>query len=267
MRAKIKSALRDLCVGISRLSKRSDRLLILYYHSIDERRGVKFYLKTPPEVFVEQIKILKDNYNVVSLGKLIMQIKRKKRLDKSIVITFDDGFKDNYTTAYPILYKLDLPATFFITTGFVNKRGYMDWKDLKELKESGFEIGSHTVTHPRLSELPRYKIDEELRISKETLEMRLDEEIKLFAAPYGDSKSVNDDVIELAKRYYECCCLTQGYFGIDPSNVDLYRLKRTPAMPDVYEFKLTIDGYAGLWLWLYEKLIILKNEKLKLTKI
>jgi len=267
MRAEFKSLLRGLCVGISKSLQTSDRVIILYYHSIDERKGEKFYLKTPPDIFREQMELLRDNYNVISLRELIKCIRRRKKMNKSVVITFDDGFKDNYTVAYPILYRHDLPATFFITTGFIGKKGYMDWRDLKELKESGFEIGSHTVTHPRLSKLPRSKIDEELKISKEVLKTKLDEEIDLFAAPYGDSKSVNDDVIELSKRYYECCCLTQGFFGIDPNNVDAYRLKRCPAMPDFSEFKLTVEGYAGLWLWLYEKLIVLKNEKLRLTKI
>jgi len=261
-----KKILRRFCVEITRIHHftSENRILILYYHSIGERVGDIYYLKTPVDIFKEQMSALRDSYTVISLGELIRKIRSRRRLDRCIVITFDDGFKDNYIVAYPILYKYDLPATFFITTGFIGKKDYMSWNDLRDLVESEFEIGSHTVTHPRLSELPMSRVEEELKVSRNVLEERLEKKITLFAAPYGDSKSVNDEVINAIKKYYECCCLTQGFFGIDPDNVDVYHLKRTPAMPDLSEFKLTVDGYAGLWLWLYEKLIVLKNDKLQL---
>lgn len=266
---RLKKVLRGVCVEAAKCfhPRPSRRALILYYHGIDERVGNRYYLKIPPDTFKEQMRLLKDNYRVISLSEFIKKVKKGSNIENCVVITFDDGFKDNYTVAYPLLYKYDLPATFFITTDFVGRKGYMSWEDLKELRDSEFEIGSHTVTHPRLSELPMSRVEEELKVSRNVLEDRLENKITLFAAPYGDSKSVNDEVINAIKKYYECCCLTQGFFGIDPDNVDVYHLKRTPAMPDLSEFELTVDGYAGLWLWLYEKLIILKNEKLGLARI
>jgi len=264
----LKKVLRGVCIETAKFLHLypSRRVLILYYHSIDERVGNLYYLKTPPDIFKEQMELLKD-YKVVSLGEFVRRARKGKNTEECVVITFDDGFKDNYTVAYPLLYKYDLPATFFVTTGFIGRKGYMSWKDLKELRDVGFEIGSHTVTHPRLSSLPPQKIDEELRISKEVLEEKLDMEVNLFSAPYGDSKSVNAEVFDVAAKYYDCCCLTQGYFGVNLDKLDLYRLKRTPVTPSVSEFRSTLEGYEGLWMWMYEKLIVLKNEKLKLVKI
>ena len=72
---------------------------------------------------------------------------------KNVVITFDDGALSNFYYAFPILLNASLRATFFITTDFVGKKGFMQWEHLKEMQKEGMEIGSHTVTHPIPSQL------------------------------------------------------------------------------------------------------------------
>ena len=260
---RVKKILNIACIGALKLYNLYDikeRVLILYYHSINKRLGKYYYLKTPPDVFKKQMNLIKDCCQVISLNELVKKVKHGQKIKDCVIITFDDGFKDNYTTAYPILYKYDLPATFFITTSFVGKKGYMEWKNVRELAQSGFDIGSHGVTHRKLSALSLHRVEEELKFSKEIIEAKIHKSINLFAAPYGDKNSVNLEIINLVKKYYDCCCLTQGFFGLNPERIDLYQLKRIPVPPSVSEFKAITNKEAGLWLWLYEKLITIKSK-------
>jgi len=264
-----KGTLRRACIGGWRVfgfpTREEQKVRILYYHSIGERVGDNYYLRIPPDTFREQMRLLSEEYDVISLRELVDRVKSGRKIKRSVLITFDDGFKDNYTVAYPILQEYDLPATFFVTTSFIGQKEYMNWNELKEMIENGFDIGSHTVTHPNLAKIRLPKIEEELRVSKMILEQKLEKEINLFAVPYGDSHSIMAEVIEVVKKYYDCCCLTQGYFGVSIGDMDLYQLKRTPVnYVPLSEFRSILEGREDLWLWLYEKLIVLKNEKLKL---
>jgi peptidoglycan/xylan/chitin deacetylase (PgdA/CDA1 family) len=118
-------------------------------------------------------------------------------------ITFDDGYEDNHTYALPILIKFGAPATFFITAGLVERdpavvRRFqqllgctaddvvpLDWTQVRELRASGMDIGSHTYSHPNLAHLSRSEVEEELRRSKDVLSNRLGYAIDLFAYPFG----------------------------------------------------------------------------------
>ena len=105
------------------------------------------------------------------------------RKEDSPILTFDDGLADNYTHAWPILKAKGIKAYFFIIVSKIGLPGYMNWGQIKELKDAGMTIGSHGMTHKILSGL--LDLDYELRISKKNLEDELKCPIDFFSIPRG----------------------------------------------------------------------------------
>ncbi len=123
----------------------------------------------------------------------------KSSSDGIVSVTFDDGFESQFTKAYPVLKKYDIPATFYITTGFTDTDFYMTSEQLKTLQGAGHHIGTHTVTHARLTETAGEALIKEIVEPKNYLQTLLNIPIDDFASPYG---AVNDQVITLAKSNY-----------------------------------------------------------------
>ncbi|MHB1405213.1 MAG: polysaccharide deacetylase family protein [Desulfitobacteriaceae bacterium] len=169
---------------------------VVYYHAV--KTVPKNQLCMPPEQLEEQMKYLYDNqFQSVNLNELYDFYYGNGTLpDKPIVITFDDGYKDNYTNALPILSKYGFTATVFVTVG-QDGSDFLTREEMKELLEAGWEIESHTMTHPELSKLDQEKLKWELQKSKEVLERDLGQEVKFLAYPYGD---FNDAVIKTAQE-------------------------------------------------------------------
>jgi len=108
-----------------KLSSLQNRFYIIPYHMIvDEPNG--FYPETSTHVFEKQIVHLAKNYKIISLDEIVERVKNKRSLRRCVVITFDDGFRDNYEIAYPILRKYNVPATIFLTTGYI-ENGTAPW--------------------------------------------------------------------------------------------------------------------------------------------
>jgi len=131
-------------------------------------------------------------YNIVSLEELADLIKNKEKIPfKTVAITFDDGYLDNYTHAYPVLKKYNIPAAIFVVINRVGKHlgndDYMSWQQIKELSVSGLvTIGSHSMNHPNLSEIDsEAELREEIFESKRILEKELNQEVKFFSYPFG----------------------------------------------------------------------------------
>lgn len=159
---------------------------ILYYHSVMLEKGNE--LRTPPEQFEAQMAYLHDSgYQSVSLEQLYLASYGRGTLPaKPFVITFDDGYVDNFTNAFPILAKHGFTATVFMITSYIDGEGFMTWNQLKELVENGWEIESHTTSHPYLTKVDPITVLSELNLSKELLEKELGKPVKFFAYPYGD---------------------------------------------------------------------------------
>ena len=138
------------------------KVLVLNYHMVNT---MFISLAIEPEDFEWQMKYLVDHgYHSITIDELYAFLEGKGTLpERPVLITFDDGYVDNYTNAYPILKKYNLKATIFIVTGFVSKRkGYLTWDQLREMERNGITAQSHTVTHAPLPELPDERIREEL---------------------------------------------------------------------------------------------------------
>jgi peptidoglycan/xylan/chitin deacetylase (PgdA/CDA1 family) len=131
---------------------------------------------------------------------------------KPIVLTFDDGYEDNYRTAFPLLQKFGFSAVIYVVTDMERRTNFWDEDEppaklmsasqMKELHQSGIEIGSHTVTHPRLLSTPAESAQREIRNSKDTLEQLLGSSVLSFAYPYGRlSEAVKYGVGEAGYRF------------------------------------------------------------------
>jgi peptidoglycan/xylan/chitin deacetylase (PgdA/CDA1 family) len=122
--------------------------------------------------------------------------------DACLSLTFDDGLKSHYTIVYPLLKEKNFSATFFIVANQTKDligRDLMTSEEIREIVGDGFEIGSHTLTHPFLTELSKEEIDKELKYSKQMLEDKYNISITSLATPYGD---YNNNVLDIAKKYY-----------------------------------------------------------------
>jgi peptidoglycan/xylan/chitin deacetylase (PgdA/CDA1 family) len=139
--------------------KRTLHVPILMYHYISvPPADADIYrkdLSVSPELFDAQLTYLHDNgYTVVTLDDLLYALTRGDALpEKPVILTFDDGYTDNYTNAFPILSRHGMTGQFFIISDFVNagREGYMSWPQIEEMAVAGQRFGSHSRDHPNLS--------------------------------------------------------------------------------------------------------------------
>lgn len=176
----------------------SQAVPILYYHSVMREAGNE--VRMPPDQFEAQMAYLQDQgYQSVTLDQLYQAeyLGRMTLPTKPFVITFDDGYVDNYSTAFPVLKKYGFTATVFMVSSYINGEDFMSWLQLKELLANGWEIEGHTVNHPYLSKKDASTVLSELKSSKELLEKGLEHPVNFFAYPYGD---FNDGVVLAVKN-------------------------------------------------------------------
>lgn len=171
---------------------------ILYYHSVMLELGNE--VRMPPDQFEAQMAYLSNNgYQSITMNQLYQAFYQGGSLPpKPFVVTFDDGYVDNYTTAFPILKKYGFTATVFMVSSYVDGEGFMSWPQLKELVASGWEIEGHTKTHPYLSKIERVSLLDELKSSKELLEQGLGQKVNFLAYSYGDFNSVVSKAVKEA---------------------------------------------------------------------
>jgi len=194
------------------------------------------------------------------------------------VITFDDGHESNYATVMPLLQTRGFRATFFVTTGWVGRRPYMTWAEIRALAAAGMEVGSHSVSHRPPSTLSRTELEAELRDSKKAIEDELGIRVLTASSPTGFT---NLDMIPLARDagYLALCFGRIGLwmdrleaFGIPriPVKLDtsvehvrrlvlgdpglVRRLRRSQAVRDGLKRTLGVERYLALRSWLLRSL-------------
>jgi peptidoglycan/xylan/chitin deacetylase (PgdA/CDA1 family) len=172
---------------------RTIRAPILMYHYISEpppdADKIRLDLSVTPQNFQAQVDCLVEaGYHPVRMSDLTNYLLDGASLpSKPIVLTFDDGYSDNFVNAYPVLKARGLPGTFFVVTDWIqsNRWGYMNWTQLSEMAKNGMEIGSHSLNHPDLRGKPRAYQDKQLTDSKQAIESKLGISITAFSFPSG----------------------------------------------------------------------------------
>jgi peptidoglycan/xylan/chitin deacetylase (PgdA/CDA1 family) len=163
-------------------------------------------------VFEEQIRYLSDHgYRSVSIKEAFRLAQAPVRGEKPVAITFDDGYRDFYTNAFPILHRYGYSATVFLPTAYIGNepRRFQDeecltWEEARELRRAGVDFGSHTVTHPQLHHVTPEQLREEIGYSKDQMESRLGDPVDTFSYPYAFPEADRTFVGRLSGLLEEC---------------------------------------------------------------
>jgi peptidoglycan/xylan/chitin deacetylase (PgdA/CDA1 family) len=193
---------------------------ILLYHSIAESASAQFKKwVVDPRDFAAQMAYLHENgFTPLTVTRLARAItnRRVSLPDRPVVISFDDGFADFYSQAFPILDQYGFAATLYVVSGYVGgrsqwlqaqgegERPMLTWEQIFALDEAGVEIGAHTQTHPQLDTLATSVARDQIQGSKLVLEQRLGKRVTSFAYPHG---YYSPDIRRVVRQAgFHCAC-------------------------------------------------------------
>jgi peptidoglycan/xylan/chitin deacetylase (PgdA/CDA1 family) len=161
------------------------RIPVLNYHSITVDPGNRATIT--PKKFEEQMRYLHENgYNTLTLKQFSDMMEGiDKGPDKPVLITFDDGYMDNYEHGMPILKELGFHATLFMSPGMVDDGYFLNWDQVKEMHEAGWDIQPHGMTHPHLPKLNAKDQAYQISEAKAQIEQNLGTVADVFCYPYG----------------------------------------------------------------------------------
>lgn len=211
-------------------------LTILTFHAIDDRRSI---ISLPPQVFRRAIDMLRENgTRTLSLTDAMRVLRDGAPFPpRSVVITFDDGYRSVYDVAFPVLQSHRIPATVFLTTGAeapfgrlpsLEGRTMLSWEEIREMQGYGIDFGAHSCTHPDLTRLSAERLEAEVRDSKEIVEQGIGRPVASFSYPYG---RYDRRVREVVRKHFAAACSDRLGFvkaGSDPyglERVDTYYLR------------------------------------------
>lgn len=241
------------------------RVMMLCYHGVTRRSEPSpddpHGLHVCVDRFIAQLDYLQEQYRVISLREYLTARREGKPLpDRSVVLTFDDGFRNFFTVAAPILVERRMPVTVLLITDRIRRESeanldhcwapnddeaYLSWREVRSLaQEKGIEFGSHTCSHPKLSSLSTQDVERELRDSGSVIAAHLGEVSTPFAYPYGDH---SDSVVERVHSSGYVCALTTEE-GANAEDAGLFTLRRT-LIGDGDEgpvFAARVSGLSGL---------------------
>jgi peptidoglycan/xylan/chitin deacetylase (PgdA/CDA1 family) len=245
----------DLLYFIGRYIFRNKQIPVLLYHSIDDSGSI---ISVYFNEFKKQMKFLKDNgFKSISLDEYITYIKDNKPApSKSFVLTFDDGYLNFLSEVFPILRQYGFTATIFLATGYIGgscewikensvpRLKILEWKDIIQLKNSGISFGTHTVSHPYMTELTDKEITYEILECKKLIEQKLGGPITSFCYPYGD---YDERVLNIVKKNgFEAACSVD--WGVKNNLKSLFALKRLTIGPvtTLSYLKFIFSGFYDL---------------------
>jgi len=213
------------------------KALIICYHCIKDEAW-SHLRPTKVADFENQMQYLSKVYNPISLERIAQHIQNGTPLpSKAIAVTFDDGYQDNYENAYPILKKYNIPVTFFLTTSFIGTgkipmwdNGYytsekalmLSWEHVREMSDSGISFGSHTLSHPFLTRIPRKQAQREIHLSKDIIAQQIGKPVTIFSYPSGDFNSEIKGIVK-ETGYSAAVSTIPGY---NSTHDDVHALKR-----------------------------------------
>lgn len=214
----------------------------MLFHRVDDR------LKGNPvsctrEAFEQYCLFFRRHFHVVPLPELLHRLKAGEEVGGLLAITFDDGYRDNYTIAAPVLQRLGMPACFFVSTGLIGsdvrpwwdeeygaRSEWMGWADVRALRAAGFDIGAHTETHPDLGVVRGEEALREIQGSRTRLEEELGECVQLFSYPYGRPHQLSEENRERVRDSGFSCCFS-AHGGTVAVGDDPFRLRRVAVTP------------------------------------
>jgi peptidoglycan/xylan/chitin deacetylase (PgdA/CDA1 family) len=251
------------------------QVTVLCYHSItkrqDSRSNDPHRLHLAHEYFRDHLDYLQAHYNLISLDEWTRARSNNQTLPaNSAILTFDDGTRNFFTVAAPMLKERRIPATAFIITGdgFTEDKltarsewraedddSYLSWNEIKQLAADGFEFGSHTATHAALTEISLAEARSELNDSLETIRANIPQAHIPLAYPHGRT---SEDIARLAESAGYSCALTTE-LGMNNAERSLFKLRRTVISADdtLPSFVARLSGFTR---W-YERVMSFFKER------
>jgi len=225
---------------------------ILVYHNIGYEQGSFFV--TPGNFAKQMDYIKKRGYEAITLDALVRNIRdRKKIKHNKVVITFDDGYKDNFKYAYPILKTNSFPATIFLVTNLIGMdykgdgKEFLNWDEVGVMSKGGMSFGGHTKNHFNLGSFEDDPVAlEEIEGSKKIIEQKIGVPVDYFCYPSGAFNEKTKAWV--ARAGYKGACTTNR--GFAKFNSDVYELKRIKVTNSdgtkPFSFWAKLSGYYNL---------------------
>ena len=198
---------------------------ILEYHMVNPVDPPDaFAYNVPPAEFQAQMDYLQQQgYTTMTILEFMKAKKGKMELpEKPVVLTFDDGYEDNYTHMLPILEAHGMKATIYMVTNDICRPGYLTWDELRDMQERGVEIGSHTANHLPLTSLAPQEQDDEVRLSKLLMEWNGIRTVFSFSYPNG----AYDGRMPALLRENEYLTAVTGDAGLNTFETNPYLMQR-----------------------------------------
>ena len=225
---------------------------ILFHHVVADR---PHEMGVPTEEFQKHVQYLKRHYRVVSLSEAVEMLRTNRVTAPTVVLTFDDGYGDNYVNLRAVAEALDVKVTLFVSTSFLTSQtafphdaafgrdGFrpFTWEEVAQLARAGFEIGSHTRSHADCGSRDLSFVHDEIVGSKQDLESRLGRPVEFFSFPFGLRKNMSAEALEISRKNYACAVSAFGGRNFAES-VDFGHLRRCTHMADLWELELQIQS-------------------------
>ncbi|MEI7510961.1 MAG: polysaccharide deacetylase family protein [Candidatus Peregrinibacteria bacterium] len=213
---------------------------LMFHHinntSANDPNKVEYNLSYSPEKFEQFLMFFQENHiETLTFWDLKGILEGKRSFpERYVMLTFDDGFEDQYLNAFPLLKKYHMKGVFFIISNRPgNDHDYATWKQIQEMAEDGQEIASHSVTHPDLSVLPDQKLADEIQKSKKTIEFYTEKPVISFCYPSGE---YNEKVVKMTKEHYLFARTTKKgkYFSVaNRYEMPMIRISPTTELPSL----------------------------------
>jgi peptidoglycan/xylan/chitin deacetylase (PgdA/CDA1 family) len=216
-----------------------NRAVVVAFHRVSDS-ALPSSINCPPAVFRALCEFFKRHFSVMPLSELLRRLHDNVPIEGALVITFDDGYRDNYEVAAPILRELALPATFFVATDFIDsdtqtfwdrkdgvRSEWMTWSDVEALSAEGFDIGGHTMNHVDLASIDEAAARHEIQGCRQKLTDRLRTTITHFAYPFGGVANINERARRLIQESGFVCCFS-CHGGVVVPEDEVFELRREP---------------------------------------
>ena len=228
-------------------------VVILYHHLVSDR---PHRMAIPTDAFLKQIKFLKKHYKIASVREAVEMLRTGRVEMPTIVLTFDDGYLENFVNLRAVTEATRIPVTLFVCTEHIssgsefqhdlkrNIRGFrpLSWEHVTFLSKNGFEVGSHTRSHFDCGSLDQQALSDEIVGSKVDLERHIGHPVEMFSFPWGLPENISQAAVDLARGRYQHIFSAYGGTNVPHRSGNFWHMNRCAHPLDLLELELQIQS-------------------------